>query len=56
VAPPYRLELTGLLQPGTNSLAVTVFGPPVRQAFDSLSQFTAMEPLGLFGPVSLASR
>ena len=53
ICPPYRLELDGLVCPGTNKLAVEVTNTLVKDQHDFLSRFAQQEPSGLLGPIRL---
>lgn len=53
IAPPYRLEVTGLLKTGVNQLEIIVANTLVHRLRDHLSMTMPMEPSGLLGPVML---
>jgi hypothetical protein len=55
ICPPYRLDISGLVQPGLNRLVVEVTNTLVKEQRDVLSRYASQEPRGLLGPVRLLS-
>ncbi len=53
IAPPYVVEISGLLRPGINHLTIEVTNTLVNQVQDWFSQWHQLEPTGLIGPVRL---
>jgi hypothetical protein len=53
ICPPYRLDVGGLVCPGTNELVIEVTNSLVKDQHDFLSRFAQQEPSGLLGPVRL---
>ncbi|NUU79151.1 glycosylhydrolase-like jelly roll fold domain-containing protein [Paenibacillus xylanilyticus] len=52
ICPPYRLEVSGLLNKGINNIAIEVTNTLVKDQRDFLSAFAQQEPSGLIGPVT----
>ena len=53
---PYRFDLTGLLQDGTNDIAIEVTNTLGTEVRDPLSHYLAIEPFGVQGPAKLYVR
>ncbi len=51
ICPPYRFDINGLLKKGLNTIQIDVTNTLVREQKDTFSNFTAVEPSGLIGPV-----
>ena len=53
ITPPYRVEITGLLRKGANSLRIDVTNTLVKQYPTNLDRVMPQEPSGLIGPVHI---
>ncbi len=53
IAPPYRFELTGILQSGDNCIEIEVANTLVQKQRDGFSRFLQLTPSGLLGPLML---
>ncbi|MEK3885027.1 glycosylhydrolase-like jelly roll fold domain-containing protein [Paenibacillus sp. PL2-23] len=53
ICPPYRFDVTSLLQAGSNKVVVEVTNTLVKQVRDRFSIYRQQEPSGLIGPVEL---
>ncbi|MCI1966490.1 MAG: glycoside hydrolase [Oscillospiraceae bacterium] len=51
ICPPYRYDISQLVQQGENQLTLEVTTTLVRQQYDFLSQFMILEPMGLTGSI-----
>ena len=51
ITPPYRFEISGLLQEGMNTVELEVTNTLVHQVHDRFSLSMPVEPSGLLGPV-----
>ncbi len=56
IAPPYRFDLSGFLNPGKNVIAIVATNTIYRNQRDSFSSYYACEPLGIIGPVKIFER
>jgi hypothetical protein len=56
VAPPWRLNVTGLMKPGNNRLEVLVYSTLANHYQTIPSRYRGKPEAGLFGPVRLLSR
>jgi hypothetical protein len=53
ICPPYCFDISALLEHGSNMLRIDVTNTLVREQTDMLSMFSAIEPTGLIGPVTI---
>ncbi|WP_342562243.1 glycosylhydrolase-like jelly roll fold domain-containing protein [Paenibacillus sp. FSL R7-0345] len=53
ICPPYRMEVTGAIRQGTNTLVVEVTNTLAKDQQDFLSAFAQQDPSGLIGPVTV---
>lgn len=54
ICPPYKFDISGNLEKGTNNLVVEVTNTLVKAHQDAFSQFAVQEPTGLLGPVNIS--
>ncbi len=56
ICPPYRFDVTGLLERGRNQLAVEVTNTLGTSQRDAMSHYLPIEPFGLRGPVKIIKK
>ena len=53
MCPPYRYDISDLIKRGKNEISVEVTNTLGNENRDGLSQYLAIEPFGIIGPVEL---